>query len=931
MASKLSSDALDRIVKSTPPGVWIWKLPAIDPAYLARLSQAGCRRVYLKVFDDVGDSHLLPQAHDVASFIEHGISVVGWGYHFDQREVIDAAAEAASIKEAMALGLEGYIADLEKEVGFSRVYPAVRELLARLRDSVGDKFLGYSSFGMPCFHPEMPWRIFDDNTDIAFPQVYFESWRRASWGKNDADRIDLALKSHQDLNLRNPILPVWGSEEDVAVPATVEDLQPLLKKFPGSSVFRIPAVGEHEVGWSLNYNPPAPEPAHEVAALETVTATVVTTNTVATAVVTASIVQPTIVVAGGSPPSSLLGPSTMEQMTVIAMRVSGQFEGDDPWANITGNFDDEGLTCGMLGKTFAEGDQQQTVHRFLESFGESELLKLMPRTGADYLRICALPKDQGTQLISRWSVKGTSANVLEPYLSELRAFWKSPPMISIQFKAALENEGKFAFENAAAWGLSDSLNAFCFFFDVATQGGSLKGLGPENVQAFYKEHGGSAGACQVACAASESAEAFHSNAADAHRNGKLWGTLLEASDEVSRHLFTLGWLRSQLARARFIFTSMNRRGTLALHQGFVNDSAWDFRDEFGSTGLADPPVAIPIFDLGSATSSASPDPELAAPSSTTTASSIRTAPGPMDGRTMKVAASSLNLRTSPSNANSSNIAVSLPSGQLVQVLDSSRADGWWRVSANFRNSPIEGFVASRYLADAVTETAPPASAIVAVNLSASAKLSQPADAHSLDEPGAPRRVSDTPAARCGELAQIIAFLAVERSRRYTPTSSTTFCNIYAYDYCCLAGVYLPRVWWLDSAIQKLSQHQVVVPDMGRTVDEMRANDIETWFGQYGPTFGWKHTLDPADLQVAANQGGVGIIVARNKADSHSGHIVVVPPETNDHKANRSGSGQVIVPLQSQAGRANFRYGMGRKGTPWWTTGEYSAFGLWSHA
>ena len=111
----------------------------------------------------------------------------------------------------------------------------------------------------------------------------------------------------------------------------------------------------------------------------------------------------------------------MEQMTLIAMRVSGQFEGDDPWANITGNFDDEGLTCGMLGKTFADGDQQQTVHRFLESFGESELLKLMPRTGADYLRLCALSKDQGTALISRWSVKGNSANVLEPYLSELRA------------------------------------------------------------------------------------------------------------------------------------------------------------------------------------------------------------------------------------------------------------------------------------------------------------------------------------------------------------------------------------------------------------------------------------------------------------------------------------------------------------------------------
>ena len=69
----------------------------------------------------------------------------------------------------------------------------------------------------------------------------------------------------------------------------------------------------------------------------------------------------------------------MEQMTLIAMRGSGRFEGDDPWANITGNFDDAGLTCGMLGKTFGDGDQQECVHRFLKQFGPGELLKLMPR------------------------------------------------------------------------------------------------------------------------------------------------------------------------------------------------------------------------------------------------------------------------------------------------------------------------------------------------------------------------------------------------------------------------------------------------------------------------------------------------------------------------------------------------------------------------
>ena len=165
----------------------------------------------------------------------------------------------------------------------------------------------------------------------------------------------------------------------------------------------------------------------------------------------------------------------------------------------------------------------------------------------------------------------------------------------------------------------------------------------------------------------------------------------------------------------------------------------------------------------------------------------------MNGRTMKVAVSSLNLRTSPSETDRTNIAVSLPSGQLVQVIDSSRADGWWRVSVNFRNSPLEGFVASRFLGNWREATAPPASAIVSVDLRAMAKLSGPADAHPLDEPAAPHRVSDSSEARCAELARIIGFLAVESSRRYQPTPSTTFCNIYAYDYCCLAGVCTPGV------------------------------------------------------------------------------------------------------------------------------------------
>lgn len=298
MPSKLSNDAVSSILKSTPSGVWIWQLEQIDPNHLAKLSAIKCRRVYLKVFDDYHGGGLLRQTQSIAVLRQAGVSVVGWGYHFDQREDIDADEESAAVKQAMNLGLDGYIADLEKEVGFSHLYPLVREFLVRLREAVGKKFLGYSSFGHPGFHPEMPWRIFDDNTDFAFPQIYFEKWRGARWGRDDDDRVQLALKAHQDLGLKNAILPIWGSEEDTQHPAKVSDLQPYLAQFPGSSVFRIPNVGQQGVAWDLNYaapilavlsNPPPPIPTQVVS-------------------------QAAI--------ASTSGPNMREQMTLVALRIS---------------------------------------------------------------------------------------------------------------------------------------------------------------------------------------------------------------------------------------------------------------------------------------------------------------------------------------------------------------------------------------------------------------------------------------------------------------------------------------------------------------------------------------------------------------------------------------------------------------------------------
>jgi hypothetical protein len=207
----------------------------------------------------------------------------------------------------------------------------------------------------------------------------------------------------------------------------------------------------------------------------------------------------------------------------------------------------------------------------------------------------------------------------------------------------------------------------------------------------------------------------------------------------------------------------------------------------------------------------------------------------------------------------------------------------------------------------------------------------PANAHSLNEAKRPSRGGTTPAELRAELAAIIDWLAVddERNLRYQPHNGRTFCNIYAHDYCHLAGVYLPRVWWSAPALLRLSQGKTVAPLIGNTISEVRANDLFRWLRDFGTNFGWRQTGTPSKLQAEVNQGAVGVIVARRKEDGRSGHIVMVVPETDADTARRNSAGEVIAPLQSQAGTTNFAYSTGKQN--WWNGEQFAEAAFWLHA
>jgi hypothetical protein len=308
--------------------------------------------------------------------------------------------------------------------------------------------------------------------------------------------------------------------------------------------------------------------------------------------------------------------------------------------------------------------------------------------------------------------------------------------------------------------------------------------------------------------------------------------------------------------------------------------------------------------------------------------------------------SPLRVRIEPkiSSPPTANVIAQLPDGQPVRAITGTKVKNFLEIETSLVGAHIRGFASADFLVPApgVNEipivqpaATPPATGIVEVFMPRPAglitKRTAPADAHSLNEPDMPARNGTTPDELRASLGEVIDYLATDKkaNKRYQPRDGLTFCNIYAHDYCFLAGVYLPRVWWTPGAIERLTRGETVEPLIENTITEMRANDLFRWLRDFGPRFGWRQTGTPTKLQQEATQGAIGLIVARRKEDGKSGHIVAVVPETETEHAVRNAAGEVIRPLQSQAGAVNFRRGTGSLN--WWKGAEFAESAFWLHA
>ncbi|HEY3581780.1 MAG TPA: hypothetical protein VGK82_14600, partial [Pyrinomonadaceae bacterium] len=127
-----------------------------------------------------------------------------------------------------------------------------------------------------------------------------------------------------------------------------------------------------------------------------------------------------------------------------ALEVTGGFETDgDPWAGISNDFDNMGISCGILQWNIGQGSLQPLVKKC----GLPAVQKHMPVHGNELWNACQGTIANGLQIVRSWQ---PNKKLKPDVMSELRTLFGSPEMKEQQMAAAL-HVGQESMNLASQW------------------------------------------------------------------------------------------------------------------------------------------------------------------------------------------------------------------------------------------------------------------------------------------------------------------------------------------------------------------------------------------------------------------------------------------------------------------------------------------------
>lgn len=258
-----------------------------------------------------------------------------------------------------------------------------------------------------------------------------------------------------------------------------------------------------------------------------------------------------------------------------ALLITGDFEtSGDPFAAITGDFDGQGISCGVLQWNIGQGSLQPMIRHA----GADTVAAHMPVYGGELWVAVGKTIPQGLAIVRAWQISG----ILKPEIKvELAQFCASTQMRAQQIAAA-GRVAAIAYRGAARWAADHGAEEptkkeFCWFFDLITQNGGLKGLTLADVRQFI-EHYGVVRTDDVVCDWLMARPSSQAGYRDSRKNGALWRDTIDNDDDLD--LFVLSYLRSLKSNAPWQGVVLNRKAAVALKGGWVNGELMDFSGHF---------------------------------------------------------------------------------------------------------------------------------------------------------------------------------------------------------------------------------------------------------------------------------------------------------------------------------------------------------------
>lgn len=258
----------------------------------------------------------------------------------------------------------------------------------------------------------------------------------------------------------------------------------------------------------------------------------------------------------------------------VLVRVTGDYETSGKgYAMVAGNFDGQGISCGVLQWNIGQGSLQPMVL----SVGKAVVLSTMPTFGTQMWTAANAPIGEGLAIVRGWQTGGKLGTVAA---RELGALMVSPSMIAAQ-DAGIRKTARAAETEADAWaaargGGPRTLREMALFFDIATQNGSSAGIDHADVVSFRTAvTPGKADdlICDWLLAQKKTVAGY----ADGVKNAALWRN---APDAAELDLLILGYLRANKANPNWRVDVMNRKGAIALRRGWVHKGLMDYTSLF---------------------------------------------------------------------------------------------------------------------------------------------------------------------------------------------------------------------------------------------------------------------------------------------------------------------------------------------------------------